>query len=259
LDRVLQIASESAYYRRRHIELPQCAPDHEKYLSTCLESIPPVQLKTFLSQPVDFYNWQHSPRRLRPLDCPPRNTGRTALLTDGFEEVTANQTFAYHTFDELEDFQPDSLAGPVGRLLTLAQAVLNGNLQLTSLSSAIVAFTGLKHGSLKNEDRDLLWRAFQLPIFEQFRGFSTELLAWECEAHDGLHINAENAIFESASDGELLLTCLECPEYSLLRVGTEMTADILTEPCGCGETTARLVGLQAIEVVQPKMAMAAYA
>jgi len=253
----LQIAAHSAYYKRRHIELPQCAPDHEKYVTTCLESIPSIQLKTFLSQPVDFYNWEHSPRPLRPLECPLRNTGRTALLSDGFEEVTSNQTFAYHTFDELADFQPESLAGPVNRLVSLAQAVINGRLQLESLTSAIVAFTGLKHGCLRNEDRDLLWRAFQLPVFEQFRGFSTELLAWECEAHDGLHINAENAIFETSADGELLLTCLDCSEYALLRIGTEMTATLLDEPCGCGEVSPRLVALQAVEV--PKMAMAAYA
>jgi hypothetical protein len=257
LDQVLEMAAQSGYYRRRRIALPESAPAGEQSLSTYLEALPRVELKTFLSHPVEFYNWNHSPRPLRPLECPLRHTGRTALLSDGFEEVTATQTFAYHTFDELEDFQPDSLAGPVNRLLGLAEAVLAGRLHLNSLTSAIVVFSGLKHGCLKNEDRDLLWRAFQLPVFEQFRGFSMELLAWECEAHDGLHINADNAIFENARDGELLLTCLDSPEYAVLRVGTEMSAEIVMEPCGCGQTAPRLVGLRPVDT--PVLAMVASA
>lgn len=83
-------------------------------------------------------------------------------------------------------------------------------------------------------------------MFEQFRGFSQELLAWECEAHDGLHIQGENAIFEVGRDGELVLTALGCEEYSLLRVGIEMTARMEAGVCGCGNLAPRLVGLRPV-------------
>ncbi len=37
-------------------------------------------------------------------------------------------------------------------------------------------------------DRENLWSAFRVPVFEQVIGKSGKLLAAECEAHDGLHI-----------------------------------------------------------------------
>jgi hypothetical protein len=37
-------------------------------------------------------------------------------------------------------------------------------------------------------DREQLWRAFRVPLFEQIIGPNGERLAAECEAHDGLHI-----------------------------------------------------------------------
>ncbi|MCC6391706.1 MAG: hypothetical protein IT167_13995 [Bryobacterales bacterium] len=165
--------------------------------------------------------------------------------------------FSYVTHEELEEFAPESLAGPASRLRSLAEAVMEGRMKVGSLRSAVIAFTGLRHGCLRQEDRDLLWKAFQAPVFEQFRGFSQELLAWECEAHDGLHIQGDNAIFEMAPrDSELLLTCLSCPEYTLLRVGTEMTARVVKRPCGCGEASPRLMGLRSLPVRRSVAAMA---
>ena len=37
-------------------------------------------------------------------------------------------------------------------------------------------------------ERERLWRAFRVPVFEQIIAPDGELLAAECEAHDGLHI-----------------------------------------------------------------------
>jgi hypothetical protein len=41
---------------------------------------------------------------------------------------------------------------------------------------------------LTTEQRDRLWAAFRVPVFEQIIGDRGELLAAECEAHAGLHI-----------------------------------------------------------------------
>src|SRR5262249_51423271 len=182
--------------------------------------------------------------------------GRTALLANGFAESDLVRTFTYLTLEDLEQFQPESLAGPVAKLRTLAESVLDGTIKFGSLRHAIVAFTGLKHGCLKPEDRDLFWRAFEVPGFEQFRGFAHELLAWECEAHEGLHIQTDNAIFETHGH-ELVLSCLDCAEYSLLRLATEISGQIEAEPCGCGHASPRLVDVQDHRV--PQKAMAAFA
>jgi hypothetical protein len=226
----------------------------------CLESIPPLEMDDFLRYPAQFYNWAHALRPARPIECPLRNLGRTAVLATGFAEQENIRQFAYQYWDELEDYEPESLAGPVHKLLQLADAAIAGRFRLPSLRTAVIAFTGLKHGCLQQSERDRLWRAFQIPAFEQFRGFTQELLAWECEAHDGLHVHEDNAIFETASrEKELLLTCLACDEYSLVRLGTRMTARIATSPCGCGEPAPRLMGLRELPVRRLAMASAAAA
>ncbi|MBV6433190.1 MAG: hypothetical protein IANPNBLG_03367 [Bryobacteraceae bacterium] len=247
LDAVISQAARSGFYRRRRLSLPECAPRDEDFLESCLEAVPTVELREFLASPAEFYNWDHKPRPLHSLECPLGDTGKTALLAGGFEESGSLRSFPYAAHDELEEFAPDSLAGPVHRLCALAEDAIEGRLTMRPLRSVVIAFTGLRHGCLKQEDRDLLWRAFQAPVFEQFRGFSQELLAWECEAHDGLHIQIENAIFEiSAHGNQLLLTCLDCAEYSLLRMGTEMTGRIVRTPCGCGDASPRLMGLRVL-------------
>lgn len=256
-DQLLAQAAQSGYYRRNQLPLPRSAPASEESITNCLHAIPRIQLEDFLSNPVEFYNWHHKPRPLRPLECPLGSIGRTAMLADGFEESELVRTFTCLTLEELEEYEPDSLAGPVWRLKNLAELSLAGRMRLESLRGALLVFTGLKHGCLKSQDRDLLWRAFQVPVFEQFRGYSQELLAWECEAHDGLHIHPDNAIFEAPRDGELLLTGLACEEYSLLRVGTEMNGRLVTTPCGCGNPSPRLIDVRPMQA--PVLAMTAAA
>lgn len=242
LDRLLKQAAECGYYRRRRVGLPACAPRDERHLPSLLEKIPPVVLEIFLRNPAEFYNWQGGAVRPPRLERPLERMGRIALLGDPVEEAEDVCSFNYLTLEDLEEYRPAGLAGPVSRLVWLAREVLNEKVRLDSLCTAVIAFTGLRHGCLNAADRDLLWRAFQVPLFEQFRGFSRELLAAECDAHDGLHIRSDNAIFETASpDGEALLTCLDCSDYTLLRMGTEMSARLETAVCGCGDSTPRLV------------------
>lgn len=245
LDLLLAQATQAGHYRRRETALPECVPQEEQYLASWLERIPRLEMHQFLANPAEFYNWNHAPRPLRPLECPLGNTGRTAVLSAGFTEEPHTRCFPYHSLSDLEDFEPDSLAGPAPRLRLLADLILEGRLRLPSVKATVIAFTGLKHGCLRAEDRDRFWQAFRVPVFEQYRGFSHELLAWECEAHDGLHVAGDNVIVENAArTGELLITCLACDEYALFRLGSEMTARIVKTPCGCGVDTPRLAGLR---------------
>lgn len=237
--------------------MPKAGAAAEDEVPRLLQLIPRVELDDFLANPVEFYNWQHSPRPLRPLECKLGSIGRTAMLADGFEDTEWVRTFTCLTLEDLEEYEPDSLAGPAWRLRNLAELALAGRLRLDSLRGALLVFTGLKHGCLKPQDRELLWKAFQVPVFEQFRGYAQELLAWECEAHDGLHIQGENAIFELPRDGELVLTGLGCEEYSLLRVGTELTGRLCNTPCGCGNAGQRLIDVRPLRA--PVLALVAAA
>jgi hypothetical protein len=67
---------------------------------------------------------------------------------------------------------------------------------------------------LTDADRDWLWSAFRVPIFEQIIGESGELLATECEAHNGMHVQSVR---------------LRCDQ-----------PDLDPTPCDCGRDTPRL-------------------
>ncbi|MBI3207358.1 MAG: hypothetical protein HYZ37_00475 [Candidatus Solibacter usitatus] len=219
-------------------------PENDAGIGGFLRQFQRVPLDRFLSRPARFYNWNHGPPALRPLEAPLGSTGRTAILCAGFQESAQIRCFPYREAEEVASFAPETLAGPWERLAELAGLALSKRVDLSCVETALIPFTGLKHGRLTARERELLWRAFPVPVFEQFRGFGQELLAWECDAHEGLHIVEENCFFELEDDGELVLSGLGCEEYNLLRVGTELTARIATPPCGCGIATPRLVCLR---------------
>jgi phenylacetate-CoA ligase len=112
------------------------------------------------------------------------------------------------------------------------------------LTHSLVAFVGPEFGALTSEDRDLLWTRFGVPVYEQLRGLGRELLASECDAHEGLHVREEDAIFEEGD--ELLVTSLRNLSTPVLRLRTGLRASITTKLCGCGETGRRLIDLARI-------------
>jgi hypothetical protein len=75
-----------------------------------------------------------------------------------------------------------------------------------------VIFTGPGFGELTQEDRDVIWRRWGIPVYEQRLTSAGELAAEECDAHDGLH----------------------------LRPGFEVTDDIEHRRCPCGLAGAML-------------------
>jgi hypothetical protein len=101
--------------------------------------------------------------------------------------------------------------------------------KISSLSHALIVLARPGDPLLTPMQRDKLWRAFRVPVFEQIIGDRGLLLAAECEAHDGLHVHL--------------------PEFS-----SDLSRD--TAPCGCGRKTPRL---RPVERMEPVRAIAAYA
>lgn len=241
---LFQAALATQYYRRQGTVLPGIRAVSDEYPEAALEGITPIPLDDFVRSPLLFYRGIERGSRHDEIRCPLGDLGRTAILGNNYPESELVRCFPYEVWGELADFRPDTIAGPVGKLQTLAEAIQTGQIRLPSLRTAAIAFSGLKYGCLKPEDRDLFWRIYQVPIFEQFLGFGREVLAWECEAHEGLHIRMENGIFQQPRTGELVVTCLACPDYALIRLSTEMVARIERECCGCGDPSPRLIGLR---------------
>jgi len=120
-------------------------------------------------------------------------------------------------------FTPCSIAGTWAQM----EALLPEN--IPSLTHALIVLTGPRDPLLTLAQRDKLWRAFRVPVFEQIIGERGVVLAAECEAHDGLHI--ESTAFKSRLPRE-------------------------TAPCGCGRKTPRVKAAGRPEAVR---VIAAYA
>lgn len=140
--------------------------------------------------------------------------------------------------------RPNSLAGSFGALERAACGVRSGKLSMAPTVRRVTVHSRVDRGLLREADRDSLWRAFELPVFEQMRGLDGELLAWECEAHTGLHLHAEHAIVEASGNGgggELVLTSLAGLRYPMLRVLSGLVGRYREGLCECGETSGRII------------------
>ena len=132
---------------------------------------------------------------------------RTAVLMAGFRASKTVRVFEQGWCAAARAFAPQAIAG------TLAQVEMAD----AEITHAIVIVGRLKDARLSEADRERLWRRFHVPVFEQIVGERCELLAAECEAHAGLHI--ESTIEPGALAG---------------------IAEIDAAPCGCGRKTPRL-------------------
>jgi len=133
----------------------------------------------------------------------------------------------------LGEYAPEALVLPLGDALSLADLKLRGLLDLPSLALAIVVLTALgSPDPLAHHHRDLLWKAFGLPVFEQLRGWDGKVIARECEVHDGLHFDATTVVAE-----------LRGEELIVMGTPTGLSAQIVCECCQCGIETPRLCRL----------------
>jgi hypothetical protein len=112
-----------------------------------------------------------------PIDPIPR----TAILTPGFRESRSIRVFPNGWNDEVARFAPSAIAVPSRELRLLMDAPIQ-------LGHALIALTHEGGRGLSFEDRDQLWQAFGVPVFEQYLTVRNKLLAAECEAHAGLHV-----------------------------------------------------------------------
>ena len=167
-------------------------------------------------------------RRKAAFHYPITPTPRTAVLVDWFDPSPLRghnmvQTFAEGWTHQVAAFGPAALAGTRGQLLSLAALP-------PRLTHALIVLARPGEPLTTAAERDRLWRAFGVPVFEQIIAEDGRLLAAECEAHDGLHVQVAGRDWDG--------------------YWTE------TAHCGCGQKSPRL---HAPEPVERERAAAAYA
>jgi hypothetical protein len=147
-----------------------------------------------------------SPRKA-PFVYPIPPAPRTAVLMAGFRSCDPVRVFPDGWTEEVKQFAPQAVAGSLRQLEALTGRA--------SPSHAVIVMRKEYELGLSDANRTALWKAFRVPAFEQIVAGDGSLVAIECEAHDGLHV--ESSRFESA-------------EYR-----------IETARCACGRFTPRLV------------------
>jgi hypothetical protein len=138
---------------------------------------------------------------------------RVALLEEGFRTDANVRVCAPGDMVWLRSYAPEALVAPLDLALSLADRKRRGILDLPSVRTAIVVLTYSEDSPLADDYRDLLWRAWGVPIFEQLRGPDGTVIARECEVHDGLHIvgtDAGNDVGHNAARLEIVSGVCEC-------------------------------------------------
>jgi phenylacetate-coenzyme A ligase PaaK-like adenylate-forming protein len=95
---------------------------------------------------------------------------------------------------------------------------------------------------LTPESRDLIESTFGCAVFNRYGSREFSVIASECAAHQGMHVNAENLLVEvlvnevpsSGQDGELVITDLRNRAMPLIRYRTRDTGRLEPGACRCG-------------------------
>ena len=113
---------------------------------------------------------------VHPLDPAPR----TAILVPGFNSTRSMRVFPLGWNDAARRFTPGAVAGTFSQLRALADDDVR-------LTHAVICLAWDKKDLLTARQRDYLWTAFGVPVFEQYLDRDNVLLAYECDAHAALH------------------------------------------------------------------------
>jgi hypothetical protein len=209
LEKVLAAARRTAYYSAY---LP--GPPGDGSAERAITNLPPVEIGAYLEHREQF-----------------RNPG-ARMTHSGADRLSA----APDGWRARLGFRAETIAGPLQALLRL----VGSGEKLPSSVRRVVVHRALGELLLSERTRETLWRAFELPVFEELRGTGGEVLAFECDAHAGLHLKKDSAIFEILN-GELVVTSLAAVVYPVVRLRTGIEGTIEVGVCPCGETAARFI------------------
>lgn len=180
-----------------------------------------------------------APPERMPLQFPLRSPRRIAVLRRGFGLPPNAREFAASDLAGITAWEPDAVVASLNTALVLAGQKLGGQLALPSLQIAIAVVTSINDAPLADHHRDLLWRAFEVPVFELLTGWDGSVIARECEVHDGLHVDPCR-VMPAIRDEELVFTYLTSSKTPLVLARTGYAAEILDGLCDCGLESARL-------------------
>ena len=134
-------------------------------------------------------------------------------------------------------------------IFEIAKVILEQSIQIPPIKGIIT--TG---EPLYEHQRAVIEKAFGCKMFDSYRSREAGPIAQECEAHEGLHINAENLFIESIPlkgaycnkecVGEIIVTDLRNFGMPLIRYNMGDIGVMSQKECSCGRGLPLLSGLR---------------
>jgi hypothetical protein len=172
------------------------------------------------------------PLRRRPL-LPVIETANLRIASlDSAAGFADARHFAPERWSALEQFSPNVLVGSVAQLQRLMERIALRTMNTGSVDHSIFVVTQFGDTPLTSRFRDQLWRQFNVPIYEVYVDEQSRILAFECEAQDGWHV--QDGVRFATADRELLME----RDCAMLRTGLNFTLE--DGLCGCGREGVRL-------------------
>ena len=178
-------------------------------------------------------------RSRRQLPLPAGSNVRIAQVSNLNGRFDSAQSFCRDRWDQLETFRPGVLVGSEADLRGLAELAQRDFIDLTSVDHAVFVLTACGENPVTDISRVVLWQTFGVPLYELLVDAKNRLLASECEAHEGWHI--ESCTSFSLLDGELIVNA-----PGLSDVPTGLTGRIEMELCPCGHRGIRVMDIEAL-------------
>ena len=149
---------------------------------------------------------------------------------------------------KLRKIQPDIIKGTPYELITIARSILEKGVEDISPKSVF------SMGSLLDEhSRALLKRVFHADVYDFYGATEIGLIAWECSAHNGYHINMDATVVEiihkgrraSANEtGRVVCTNLNSHSMPFIRYDLGDFATMALENCPCGRELPLLKSIE---------------
>jgi len=136
------------------------------------------------------------------------------------------------------DWRPSSVVGYAFGMYCLARYVLENGLSVPPCNGLILAAE-----ATTPEQRRVMGEAFGCEVFNTYGSMEFNMIAGECEAHKGMHVNCDNLLVEITEDGEpvppgeegeITVTALVHPAMPFVRYMIGDRGRMARGPCTCG-------------------------
>ena len=96
----------------------------------------------------------------------------------------------------LKDEKPDFIHGYPSSLSQIAKIILDGG--INGIRASVVSTAA---ELLHKKDREIIATAFKVNPYDRYAARECGSIAWECDEHNGYHINIDNIVVEFLKDG----------------------------------------------------------